>query len=641
MRSRPYPLVILVVLALLLPSVRATAAQEAPHLYLFDAVATPNPGAPSYQVTLYFSLLDSGGNPIKNLSPDDLTLEEDGHPVAVDSLKVVEEPVSVVVLLDTSGSMAGKKMEAARKAAVQFIQNLREDDRVAVLTFDAHPALQIDFTEDHKAASQNVELIRATPGGGTCLYDALFQAVQMVSTEPMGRRAILLLTDGVDEINGTPCSTHSLEDVLTLATNPAKRVPIYPIGLGKYVSEEVLDRLAKETHARAQYAPGPDQLAALFGRMNDELRSRYRLSYTSRAHSGSHTLALKVRYRDIQEQAQIKVDFPPLPYFVLFEYPKDGEKVYQPLTIAITVGGEGVPIKKVQFLANGAPIGEDSTPPYTLKWDPTQYSPGTDILLEVVLRDANGTQLARSGITVHRVPPPTPTPTPLPVGGTSTPTAASTGIQAWWATLKTASWRPLVLGGVGLLGMALLVFLLLGVRRRKIREAERARQWEAKLQAASQAASTDMEHTRDVLVPSSEALGVLVVLQSEDPALLNRRFEITRSVTTLGRKSTNDIVFPRDMAVSRQHAVIEERDGHLYLSEIVGVDERGHPRRPTYGTFLNGRRIEGSVLLHDGDEIQLGKRLRLRFEAVRPMKGGEDRTIDQGLGDEDRTIDFG
>jgi len=634
-------MVIIALFALTLLGARTVAAQGEIRLNLFDAVAEPNPGAPTYQVKLYFSLLDSGGNPIKSLTADDLTLKEDGQPVPVDSLDTIEESVSVAVLLDTSGSMAGKKIEAAREAAVEFIQNLKEGDRVAVLTFDTRPAIQIDFTEEHEAASQNVELIRPTPGGATCLYDALFQAVQMVAAEPVGRRAILVLTDGVDEINGRPCSTHSLEDVLALATNPAHRVPIYPIGLGNVVSEKVLDRLARETHARAQYAPTPDQLGALFGRMNDELRSRYVLRYTSQAGGGSHTLTLEVRYRDIQEQAQIAVDFPPLPYFILFDSPKDGENAYKPLTIAITVGGEGASIKKVQFLANGAPIGEDSDPPYTLEWDPTGYPEGTDILIEAVLQDATGTQLARSGVTIHRVPPPTPTPLPTAISTPTPSMAAPASAKSWWATLTASPWGPFLLGGISLLGMALLVFILVGARRRKAREAERARQWEAKLQAAPQAVETDMEHTMDVLAPSSEALGVLVVLQSEDPSMVNQRFEITRSVTTLGRKSTNDIAFPRDMAVSRQHAVIEERDGRLYLSEAVSVDEHGRPRRPTYGTFVNGHQIEASVLLRDGDEIQLGKRLRLRFEAVQPMDSEEDRTIDQGFTDDDRTINMG
>lgn len=88
-----------------------------------------------------------------------------------------DEPISVAILLDTSGSMAGKKMDAARQAAMNFISDLEGGDKVAVLTFDRTTTHQIDFTTDHNAPRQVVELIQYTPGGGTCLYDAIYETV--------------------------------------------------------------------------------------------------------------------------------------------------------------------------------------------------------------------------------------------------------------------------------------------------------------------------------------------------------------------------------------------------------------------------------------------------------------------------------
>jgi pSer/pThr/pTyr-binding forkhead associated (FHA) protein len=123
--------------------------------------------------------------------------------------------------------------------------------------------------------------------------------------------------------------------------------------------------------------------------------------------------------------------------------------------------------------------------------------------------------------------------------------------------------------------------------------------------------------------------------------MLHQRIEIAKPVTTLGRKADNDVIFAKDSPVSRHHAVIEERGGQLFLSEVVAADEGGQPKRPAYGTFVNGTQVQDPVLLHDGDEILLGKRVRIRFEAVARTSGDGERTVDQMIssGDE-KTMDF-
>jgi pSer/pThr/pTyr-binding forkhead associated (FHA) protein len=148
------------------------------------------------------------------------------------------------------------------------------------------------------------------------------------------------------------------------------------------------------------------------------------------------------------------------------------------------------------------------------------------------------------------------------------------------------------------------------------------------------------ERTMDAFTPSENALGVLVILQSDDPALVHQRIEISKSVTSLGRKADNDIIFAKDSPVSRHHAVIEERGRQLFLSEVISADDSGQSKRPAYGTFVNGSQIQDTVLLQDGDEIQLGKRVRIRVEAIH-TPGNEDKTVDQmpPSGDE-KTVDY-
>lgn len=132
------------------------------------------------------------------------------------------------------------------------------------------------------------------------------------------------------------------------------------------------------------------------------------------------------------------------------------------------------------------------------------------------------------------------------------------------------------------------------------------------------------------LPPEGTCLGVLVILNSDDPALLNQHIEIVNLITHLGRNTDNQIIFPKDSPVSRHHAYIEARAGQLFLGEVVAAEEHaGQPNRPVYGTFVNGEQVQEPVLLRDGDEIRLGKRLRMRFEGMSGRPDNIDRTLDQ------------
>jgi putative peptide zinc metalloprotease protein len=137
---------------------------------------------------------------------------------------------------------------------------------------------------------------------------------------------------------------------------------------------------------------------------------------------------------------------------------------------------------------------------------------------------------------------------------------------------------------------------------------------------------------------SPDAFGRLTVSASDDPSLIDQHFEITSPRTTLGRKADNDIIFPKDSPVSRHHAVIEERNGGLFLSEVEEIDETGRAKRPTYGTFINENEVSGrSILLQNGDEIRLGKRVRLKFEASARVRLGDEKTTDGFMTSSDLT----
>ncbi len=114
-----------------------------------------------------FSLLDSAGIPVKDIALEDLTVSEDGQQVQLASLDSVEdEPIYVTLVLDTSGSMGGSKIAAARDAAKQFISGLNTDDKISIVSFNEQITQQLDYTTDHDVATNQVDFIDAVANSG-------------------------------------------------------------------------------------------------------------------------------------------------------------------------------------------------------------------------------------------------------------------------------------------------------------------------------------------------------------------------------------------------------------------------------------------------------------------------------------------
>lgn len=595
-----------------------------------DAVIHYVEGKPSeekiaYDVTAYVSVVDSTGNPIKDLKAEDFTLAEDSQLVEVLGAALAPEaPINLILLLDTSGSMGGPGINSAKAAASNFIAGLNPEDRVAVATFDDTVQIIIDFTTDHRAAREELSLVSATPGAGTCLYDAAYQAVQMTATVPSGRRAVVLFTDGVDEkAGGGACSVHDADDVIDIANQPGTRTPIYTLGMGSKVDQKSLQRMAQDTGGRFLYSPDAGQLEAVFFRLSDTLRSQYAIQYSSTAGPGSHTLAVTTRYLGAQDTDTRGFLLPNFPLRLTFVEPREGQEVRGMTALEVETFGQGETIQSVVFQINGATVASVGKTPYEAQVDLGKYAAG-DLTIEAVAQGAGGIELARVSRTVKVISSAiTPTVTPGP----------DEKEDEFPISLL------LIIGGILLLGglfVVIIVVVILRKRKEKAKqEEERLRdlEWEQKVggvgEATVEAPVGAMDRTMDAWEMSPEALAMLTVTASDDPSMIGQRFELIHSRTTLGRKADNDIIFPKDSPVSRHHAVIEERGGGLFLSQVVEVDDAGKSKSPTYGTFVNESGIgDQQVLLQNSDEIRLGKRVKMKFELSARLRMGEEKTFD-------------
>jgi len=146
-------------------------------------------------VRLNVGVVDQRGRPITSLNRANFTVYEDGVKQEVSRFETATAPFSVVMLLDMSGSTKSYRQNI-KLSATRFLDALAPDDRVAVVEFYSKIHLLNDFTVDKRIAAQSIGL--ANGEGDTDLYQAIDFSLERLAKERTRRKAIVVLTDGVD-----------------------------------------------------------------------------------------------------------------------------------------------------------------------------------------------------------------------------------------------------------------------------------------------------------------------------------------------------------------------------------------------------------------------------------------------------------
>ena len=146
-------------------------------------------------VTIPVSVMDRDGRYIPNLQKEEFRIWEDGIEQDVAFFQSVDKPFAVVLMLDTSPSTQFR-LEEIQDAAITFINQLRSDDRVMVVSFNGDINVLTDFTSDRSKLQRAIN--RAETDDGTSLYDAVDMVINEKLNRVNGRKAIVLFTDGVD-----------------------------------------------------------------------------------------------------------------------------------------------------------------------------------------------------------------------------------------------------------------------------------------------------------------------------------------------------------------------------------------------------------------------------------------------------------
>lgn len=167
--------------------------------------------------------IDDKGRPVTDLRREDFRIWDEGRAQQIVHFYGGKGlPARVLLLLDASGSMGDKRVASSREAAKQLLLALSPEDQVAVAGFDSRYWGVVAFTKDREVVRKGLDTI--TPFGSTALHDALDKGAHDIATWGEGRRAVVVLTDGIDT-----SSQKTAEEVI--ARSRALDVPIYVISV--------------------------------------------------------------------------------------------------------------------------------------------------------------------------------------------------------------------------------------------------------------------------------------------------------------------------------------------------------------------------------------------------------------------------
>ncbi len=344
------------------------SAQQAPNAAANKSADEAKPATVSVDVrvvNVLATVRDKHGKIVPNLTKDDFTLEEDSHPVSIGYFsREADLPLTLGLLVDTSRSQR-QVLDQERAASKTFLdQVLREKDAAFLIHFDKEVELLQDLTSSKETLQEALESLRrpspydqdnspeaggpadrgsdssrggrghGAHGGGTALYDAIYLGSDELMKKQQGRKALIVLSDGVDR-----GSKESLESAIESAQRADTLVYSllfkseeelgerggfgYPgrgggpiggrHGGGRRSPQEerpdgkkVLERISKETGGRFFEVSKKEPIDQIYSSIQEELRNQYSLGFTpDKADTASyHKIVLKTKQKDTSVQTR-------------------------------------------------------------------------------------------------------------------------------------------------------------------------------------------------------------------------------------------------------------------------------------------------------------------------------------------------
>jgi len=220
-------------------------------------------------VEVYATVTDAKGGLVTGLRQEDFEVAEDQRPQEVSTFAAGEFPLTVVLGIDRSWSMAGEPLRLAKTAARTFLRQLRPTDRSMAVAIGSDAEVIAPLSSDHAQQLRAIEVL--DPWSTTALHDAIIAILNRLEGEP-GRLAVVVFSDGADRYSTAPASR-----VVERARQ--SQALIYPITLGRN-RPPLAAELAVVSGGRSFQIRDARALEETFTTIARELRYQYLLGYT-------------------------------------------------------------------------------------------------------------------------------------------------------------------------------------------------------------------------------------------------------------------------------------------------------------------------------------------------------------------------
>ncbi len=263
-------------------------------------------------VTVGVRVTDSRGRDVRGLKASDFSVLDDGVAQPIQFFSNDEQPITLGILLDRSFSMlTNAKLERAKEAAQAMVRSAHDGSEFFYVPFDDRVPVTPDFTPDRERILSAIQ--KTNIGGGTSLYDAVLEGLQLCGKAQLPRQALVIISDGADQH-----STHRFAEILSKVRESETQV----FTIGYFGPEEdrmfrndsikltladgraidnprvVLEKLALESGAESFFPHSDAELSRAVDRISNDLRTQYTLAfYPGQTDNRYHQLRVTVRGR--------------------------------------------------------------------------------------------------------------------------------------------------------------------------------------------------------------------------------------------------------------------------------------------------------------------------------------------------------
>lgn len=271
------------------PAVAQTSGEAAATITRVDTSNAPN-------VTLTVAV--EGALASQPLDPSAFTVVVSGEEEQAALVGLPTDPIEVQLVLDTSGSMRGAPIDAARAAASQLVDRLPASVSIGVLGFGDAPYTIIDATTDHDAVRGALAGVQV--GGETAMYDAVVAVSQRFTAE---RRVVVLLTDGADTVSAATLDAAS-------GALRATAGLVYVVALDTPETDlAAAQQLADSAGGHVELAADPSALGDVYASIAEQLSALYEVSFVARS-TGSTGIVVRISADGISAEAETRVSVP-------------------------------------------------------------------------------------------------------------------------------------------------------------------------------------------------------------------------------------------------------------------------------------------------------------------------------------------